>query len=130
MWRELYQTKVLNGDLNMIGIEDGQAVVYGLPWCGTSGLYTTGQYPLGGIILLKQGSINKLLPLSIDNRILFLVQRLISPDWTISLMEKNIRFASRMDKNIPIMRLMCTKDPAAVDTIKCVIDGIESGEES
>jgi hypothetical protein len=130
LWKELYQTKVFNGDLNMIGMEDGQAVVYGLPWCGTSGLYTTGKYPLGGVILLKQGSVNKLLPLTVDSRILFLVQRLISPDWTISLMEKNIRFASRMDQQVPIMRLMCTKDPAAVDTIKRVIDGIESGEES
>jgi hypothetical protein len=130
MWKELYQTKVLNGDLNMIGTEDGQAVIYGLPWCGTSGLYTAEQYPLGGIILLKQGPVNKLLPLTTDSRILFLVQRLISPDWTVSLMEKNIRFARQTDQQVPIMRLMCTKDPAAVDTIKCVIDGIESGGES
>jgi hypothetical protein len=124
MWKDLYQTEIINGDLNMIGIEGGTVLVYGLPWCGTSGLYTTKQYPLGGIILLKQGQKNRLLPLTADSRILLLVQRLISPDWTIPLIERNINFAHKISRLVPILRLMCTKDTAAVDTIKEAIDEI------
>jgi hypothetical protein len=123
MWKELYQTAILNGDLNLMGIENGQALVYGLPWCGTSGIYTREQYPLGGIVLLKQGDANRLLPLSGDEEILFLAQRLISPDWTIPMVEQNLVFAERIARQVPVMRLLCTKDTEAVDVIKEVIDG-------
>jgi hypothetical protein len=123
IWKELYQATILNGDLNMMGIEKGQAVVYGLPWCGTSGIYTREQYPLGGIVLLKQGGVNRLLPLSEDEGILFLAQRLISPDWTIPMLEQNLAFAERIARLVPVMRLLCTKDTEAVDVIKAAIDG-------
>ena len=30
----------------------GHPIVYGMPWCGTSGVASTKSYPLGGIVLL------------------------------------------------------------------------------
>lgn len=45
-------TPLLNGDLNLIGEENGQFFVYGIPWCGTSGICTTEKQRLGGIVLL------------------------------------------------------------------------------
>ncbi len=51
LWEKLYAVQVLNGDLNLLGMEKDEVFVYGIPWCGTSGVYTTKKYPLGGIIL-------------------------------------------------------------------------------
>ena len=69
-----YQTPVLNGDLNILGIKDGMPCVYGLPWCGTSEIYTTTTYPLGGIVFLKQAPFNRVDFLSLDEQALCLVQ--------------------------------------------------------
>lgn len=52
MWHDLLQTPYLNGDLNLLGWESGKIIVYGIPWCGTSGIYTTTDHELGGIVLL------------------------------------------------------------------------------
>ena len=41
LWEKLYAVPVLNGDLNLLGMEKDEVFVYGIPWCGTSGVYTT-----------------------------------------------------------------------------------------
>ena len=68
LWKEQFGTKIINGDLNLIGWSNGEQanigqsvdkpgskghpIVYGMPWCGTSGIASTKSYPLGGIVLL------------------------------------------------------------------------------
>ena len=64
LWHDLYQTPLLNGDLNLLGIRDNIPYAYGLPWCGTSGICTPKDYPLGGIIFLKQAAIDRCSPCS------------------------------------------------------------------
>ena len=50
LWHKLYDTPYLDGDLNLLAFEGGRPVVMGIPWCGTSGIYTTERWSLGGII--------------------------------------------------------------------------------
>lgn len=52
LWHQLLGTPFLNGDLNLLGIHENRIMVYGIPWCGTSGIYTIKTYELGGIVLL------------------------------------------------------------------------------
>ena len=53
-WKDLFGTPIVNGDLNLIGLQDGMPVVHGIPWCGTSEIFDTHSYPLGGIVFLNQ----------------------------------------------------------------------------
>lgn len=52
LWHELFDTPYLNGDLNLLGLHKDHIIAYGIPWCGTSGIFTAEAYELGGIILL------------------------------------------------------------------------------
>ena len=52
LWHELFDTPYLNGDLNLLGLDKDHIIAYGIPWCGTSGIFTAEAYELGGIILL------------------------------------------------------------------------------
>lgn len=52
--KKLFDTPFLNGDLNLIGKEGDQFVVYGIPWCGTSEIFTVEKKELGGIVLLEK----------------------------------------------------------------------------
>lgn len=122
LWKRLYDTPVVNGDLNLLAIENGQAVVHGIPWCGTSGIYDTKTYPLGGIILLKKAPTDHIELLSPDQKQLLICQRLISPTWTEELFDMNMDFVESITEKIMVCRLHCTKENSAVEIMKRQID--------
>lgn len=121
LWHDILQTQYINGDLNLMAMND-RPVIHGLPWCGTSGLYDTNTYPLGGIILLRQSSKNRIEELSPDRKLLLVQQRLISPSWTSKMLEMNLKNIEQILPHILVCRLHCTKDKEAVMTIKDRID--------
>lgn len=125
LWQEVFGTPVLNGDLNMIGMEHGIPMVYGLPWCGTSGVSSSENVPLSGITLLKQAPENRIIPLSEEEQILSVMQRMISPSWTSGLLEKNLAFAGKLAEKTTILRLLCTKDTNAAHLMKQTIDSLQ-----
>lgn len=122
LWEKLYAVLVLNGDLNLLGMEKDEVFVYGIPWCGTSGVYTTKKYPLGGIILLKRGTENRVCKLPQDERQLYTAQRMISPAWTEKQVDDSLLFAEKLSDRIPIRRLYCTQEPSAAAVMKEYID--------
>ena len=122
LWNRRYQTPFLNGDLNLLGFEGDTPVVYGIPWCGTAGYYTTSTVPLGGITFLKQAPTDTLLPISDEDIALRTMQRLISPSWTAEMMLMNLSFAEDLRKRIPVFHLQCTKEDSAATLIKQAID--------
>lgn len=125
LWNKLYNTPVLNGDLNIISINGNLPVTYGLPWCGTSRIFTTASYPLGGIIFLRQAAVNNVVTLTGYDKALSLMQRLVSPSWDAMLLQKNLDFAETIIQKIPVYRLDCTKEPEAASIIKNIIDSLD-----
>lgn len=122
LWHEAFGTPLLNGDLNLVGMEDGIPQCYGLPWCGTSGIRTSANYPLGGIVFLKQYGENKIVHPTPDQKILYLLQRMISPAWTEEQLTQNIRFCEKLCPLVPMFRLYCTRDIQAAQLIKSAVD--------
>ncbi len=122
LWKQQYHTPILNGDLNLCQTEKNHLTIYGMPWCGTSGIYTKKEYPIGGIILLQQSKKNKIELLSTDQKQLLISQRLISPFWTEELFLKNLQFAEIAEQKVPIFRLACNMETSAAKTAKTYID--------
>ncbi len=124
LWNKIYNTPVLNGDLNIISIKDNLPVTYGLPWCGTSEIFTTASYPLGGIIFLRKAAVNNVVKLTNYDQALSIMQRMVSPSWDVTLLQKNLDFAENIIQKIPVYRLDCTKEPEAASVIKSKIDNL------
>lgn len=122
LWHELYNVPLLNGDLNVIGIENGVPMAYGLPWCGTSEISTKKNYPLGGIVFLKQAHENHVFTPASPEKAFMLMQRLISPVWDAEMQKKQASFCESITEITPVFSLHCTKDPAAAETMKHAID--------
>ena len=118
-WRQAFGTEDLNGDLNLLSA-DGQ--VYGIPWCGTSGIFTVKQVPLGGIIFLKQAKEDRVELLEADRSSMRIAQRLISPSYVKEQLQANVEFAVNLGKRIPCWRLQCTKNVSAASLMKETID--------
>ncbi len=121
-WHDLYQVPYLNGDLNLMGFENGEVIVYGMPWCGTSGIATTEKYPLGGIVLLQRDERNFVEELAPDQQQLGIFQRLISPTWLPEQVEKELDLCGKIIHQVPVMRLHCTNNPDAAEVMKDAID--------
>lgn len=122
LWKEKFQTPILNGDLNLICIKDGVPMVHGIPWCGTSNIYTAKSYPLGGIVFLKQATYNHASPLTTEEAALAIFQRLISPAWSQTDVTANLDFSTQLGGQIPTYSLQCTKDAAAAFVMRETID--------
>ena len=123
---KLFATPFLNGDLNLIGKEGEKFVVYGIPWCGTSKIFTTEKKELGGIVLLEKAPSEELVSLTEEQKTLRVMQRMISPPWTAELMVKNLKFAEAVAKEKPVYFLRCTKNDTAAETIRRQIEEDES----
>lgn len=122
MWRELYNTELLNGDLNLLAIENGTPVVHGIPWCGTSEIFTKKTVPLGGIVMLRRGGKDAIETLRPDKQALLVMQRFISPMWTVDQLKESVRFAEELTGKILVCRLRCTKNISAAELSKGMID--------
>lgn len=126
LWHELWDIPYLNGDLNLLGLQDDHIIVYGIPWCGTSRIFTTRQYELGGIVLLGRDTqtdhLEELLP---SEKILRVMQRMISPAWKELQLSQNLSFAEKIAEHVPVLHFLCTKNPSAAHTMKASIDQLE-----
>ena len=138
LWKEQFGTEIINGDLNLIGWSNGEQtnigqsvdksgskghpIVYGMPWCGTSGIASTKSYPLGGIVLLGRSDNDHFESLTNDQKIVRVMQRMISPVWTEDMLEANLKCAAKLAKEVPIYYLLCTKEPSAAYVMKARID--------
>lgn len=138
LWKEQFGTEIINGDLNLIGWSNGEQtnigqsvdkpgskrhpIVYGMQWCGTSGIASTKSYPLGGIVLLGRSDNDHFESLTNDQKIVRMMQRMISPVWTEDMLETNLKCAAKLAKEVPIYYLLCTKEPSSAYVMKARID--------
>ena len=104
-----FGTRQLNGDLNLIGFQGNDCVSYGIPWCGTSHVCTGDDYPVGTIVFLKRGRVALANNFSKETSSLHIIQRMISPAWTRSGLEKNIEIAKKIAENVPCLEFWGTK---------------------
>lgn len=125
LWRDLFGTPILNGDLNLLEVgENGEVTVYGIPWCGTSGISTRENVLLGGVVFLGRGSKEEVWELPVSEGELSLVQRLVSPAWTEHMFLKNLEFAKTLASAVPLLGLRCTKEASAAVTMRDAIDRV------
>ena len=122
LWHGTKGVPILNGDLNLIGLQDGKPVIFGIPWCGTSEISDQGTHPLGGIILLRRDVKNHTQELAPCDQVLLVDQRLISHSWTEDLFNANLSLIQKIAPEILICSLYCTKDLEAVAVMQERID--------
>ena len=147
MWEKNGSAKIINGDLNLIGRNVdgfgkgfavssfdhsgeslGEPWVYGTPWCGTSGIYELKDYPLGGIIILRQGYKDYIEEMSYEDGVIGILSRSVSPMWDKKLVRKNVDIIADIAKDIMICKLYCTINDSAYTLMKSYIDEYLDGK--
>lgn len=122
LWKEHIGTPIINGDLNLICMGENGPVSKGIPWCGTSDIFDTNSYELGGIVFVRRGESDVCEELSTEEKTILLTQHMISPNWTKEMLLRNLTFAKTVTEYVKVYKLTCTKTYSAVEAIKRRID--------
>jgi len=107
-WHDTFKAPYINGDLNLIGTENGEAFIWGIPWCGTSEIYDK----------LK----HRLEELTASSGLVSLTRRTISPVWTSDCLKNMIDDLLPLSEQIYMSRLYCTRSVSAARTLQTSID--------
>lgn len=118
LWQQLYLTPVLDGDAAACRIVDRIPVVYGLPWCGTSGEFINASVPLEAIVFLQQGQENSISKLDLHEAILRLASRCFLLPWNKKLMNQYFDTVQEIAESVDCYLLNCLPNPEAVELVK------------
>lgn len=122
LWKKLFEISMINGDLNLIKIENGIPIVCGLPWCGTSEIFAKGSWPLGGIVFLKQSQTDRTSEIEESFKHIKVLHRLMSPLWTPELLSMAVSVVEDFVEKVQIFELECTMNDQAAEVCKAKID--------
>ncbi len=100
LWQQMYQTPVLDGDVTACRINKDTPVVYGLPWCGTSGQFYQCQRPLGAIVFLQQSQENSIIKLIFQEAFLRLTARCFLLPWNQRLMDQYLNTIQKIVEKV------------------------------
>ncbi|EQB21628.1 hypothetical protein UNSWDHB_1041 [Dehalobacter sp. UNSWDHB] len=117
-WRELYDTPILDGDTTACRIVNGIPIVYGLPWCGTSGEFINSSAPLRAIVFLQQAKENNIKRLDSREAILRLIARCFLRPWSHEVINQYLDTVQEIAEKIECYLLDCLPDSKAVELVK------------
>lgn len=118
LWKQYEGTEEFNGDINLVGFENGRPYVYGIPWCGTSDVFHDGCYELTGVALLEQASENTITELDECDKVLMLLHRYISLMWDEKQLDICLEMAEKLSETVPVFKMGCTISREAVEMVK------------
>lgn len=119
LWVNHFGARILNGDLNACRIIDEKHYLYGLPWCGSSGITCNERAPLRAVVFLEQASVNEVRRLSPDEATLRLTTRSYLPKWDACLMSRDyFKPAESLAAAVPCYVFKCKPDWEAAEVLK------------
>lgn len=119
MWKNMHpeSVRIINDDTPAIMIKDGQAIMFGTPFCGTSGINLNTSAPLKAVVFLQRGEENKIEDVSTSDAIRRLLEQIKRPP-VGKIMEEIYYMIGQLLQAVPVYLLTCTISEDAVNLVK------------
>jgi len=118
IWKQLYGARILDGDVTAVRVENGEAVAYGLPWCGTSNEFLNENVCLDSIVFLEQAKENHIYKLRYEEAVMRILSRAFLLPLNSKMMDLYIDIADKIAKATDCYVLECLPDQSAVELVK------------
>lgn len=128
LWNRCTGAEIINGDRALVRKKKGIWYSYGYPCCGSSKICINRTLPLSLIVILEQGSENKIVPLTIGQKVRALVSGTELFPWNESEINQAFHLAKGLVQDINIVKLVCRPDADAVTTLKKYWEDNEYGK--
>lgn len=124
LWLESIEgTKLLNDDNPVVrAYPGGMVYVYGSPWSGKTQCYKNDCGVLGGIVMLDQAKVNKLIPTEEGKAYKDIITSVSGTRWNDRIRNGQHRTALQLLHYVPFYHLMCRPDHEAA---KVCHDGVK-----
>lgn len=116
LWKKYKNAEIINGDKSIIGKEDGQWNVYGIPFSGSSEYCLNKTFPLKAIVILDKGPVNEFKRIDIKGFSNVFSQVTVNP-WDREFCEKAMDLVMDVCNEVPIYYYSCTKTQEAVEVL-------------
>ncbi len=117
LWQENVEfTELVNDDNPIVRISDeGSIKVYGSPWSGKTPCHLNVNYPLGGIVKLRQASHNKISRLGRIQSYAALVSSISGKRWDKRIADGLHETENELATRVPIWSMECRPDKEAAE---------------
>jgi len=108
-------TELVNDDNPVVRIIDGEARVYGSPWSGKTPCYRNVDYPIGGIVKLKQAPTNSIRRMNAVEAYVALAMSISGMRWKKWMGDGLHQTENQLTASVPIWHLSCLPDQNAAE---------------
>lgn len=117
LWEKYKKAEIINGDRTIIREKDGIMYAYGLPFSGSSQICKNKNVPIKAIVILEQGTENKIYKLKSSDMLKFLLSQVAVNRWDKDEILKVIDLIEYVIKKVPIIKFSCLPNEEAVDIL-------------
>ena len=114
LWRQHRGAEVINGDKAGVRVEEGRAMVYGVPFSGTSGICKNKTLPLRAIVVLSQAPVNRAVRLPASQAVAALYPNVFADQHVVEEQQMALSCVLDLVESVPVFSLACTADEGAV----------------
>lgn len=125
LWNETLKAKIINGDRALIKKIDNKYFSMGIPFCGSSSICENERYPIGIIVVLKQGNENIIRKISKIEAYKRIISEVTVNIWDKESVLKVSDIVEDIVNNIEIIELTCLPN---VDAVILLRDYLELGK--
>lgn len=118
LWKKYAGAEIINGDRVLLRKKEDIWNAYGYPCCGSSRICINRTLPIAAIVILKQGSQNRITPISAADKIRSLTAGIEVYRWDLKEVEQSLSVAQQIASEVPVLQLVCRPDEDAVRVLK------------
>ena len=116
LWlKHIEGTELVNDDNPVVRIIDGEARVYGSPWSGKTPCYRNVDFPIGGIVKLKQAPHNEIRRLKPVEAYVAMAMSISGLRWKKQMGDGLHQTENLLTATVPIWHLSCLPDQNAAE---------------
>lgn len=124
LWKQYRGADILNGDRTLIRCADGAYRGYGSIYAGSSGIYRNESAPIRAAVILRQGKENRLERMDAKEAFRCIYSQSLSNPWNPSYVSELIEQIMDFISTVPVYRLTCLPDEAAVELLCSAIEAV------
>lgn len=122
LWLKHFEgAELVNDDNPVVRIIDGKARVYGSPWSGKTPCYRNVDYPIGGIVKLKQAPFNEIRRMKAVEAYVALAMSISGMRWNTKMGDGLHQTENLLTASVPVWHLSCLPDQNAAELCQTTI---------
>ena len=123
LWANERGAEIINGDRILIRETGDGFFAFGVPFCGSSRICLNRKLPVRAVVFPEKGPDNAVFQLPAIDAFKRIIGCITYSEDDPAVQERAIRFAEQLAMKSRCLRLVCTPDPAAVQTLEKVLYG-------